>query len=101
MSDSAGSTPTWRSPSPNGAAAQLLPGPLEAGVDHAVDGGLDRGLLHAHEVGERVVEIEDDCSDHASLAPGRTELPITAVLKRDGWFAPSLTSHVPLELPLW
>src|SRR5262249_19067608 len=52
------------------AAAQLFPGLVEAGIDHAVDGGLDRGLLHAHEVGERVVEIEDDRSDHARLSPG-------------------------------
>src|SRR6185436_13810156 len=37
---------------------------LETGVDHAVDGGVDRGPLHFHEVGEGVVEIENDGSDH-------------------------------------
>src|ERR1041385_6832344 len=51
-------------------SAQLLAGAIEPGVDHAVDGRLDRGLLHAHEVGERVVQVEDDRSDHAREASG-------------------------------
>ena len=36
----------------------------EARVHHGVDGGVDRVLLHAHEIGEGVVEVEDDGFDH-------------------------------------
>ena len=33
-----------------------------------IDRGVHRVLLHAHEVGEGVVEIEDDGFDHVILA---------------------------------
>jgi hypothetical protein len=39
----------------------------QAGVHHGVDGGVHGVFLHAHEVGERVVEVEDDGFDHAIL----------------------------------
>ena len=51
------------------AGAHRVARQLEARVDHAVDGGIHGVRLHLHEVGERVVEIEDDRSDHASLGP--------------------------------
>src|SRR5262249_54780860 len=59
----------------------LLTREREARVQHAVDGSVDRGTLHLHEVGQRVVEIEDDGSDHGrysepsklGLLAGRTD----------------------------
>jgi hypothetical protein len=45
--------------------AHLIARQPEAGVHHAVNGGLDRRLLHLHEVGEGVVEVENDGTDHA------------------------------------
>jgi hypothetical protein len=46
------------------ARGNLVPREREACVAHPVDSGVDRGPLHLHEVGQRVVEIEDDGSDH-------------------------------------
>src|SRR6185295_16928664 len=47
----------------------LLARELEARVDHAVHGRVDRGALHLHEVREGVVQVEDDGSDQGWLAP--------------------------------
>ena len=42
---------------------------LEPGVDHALDRGLDGVALHAHEVDEGVVQVEDDRADHGRDDP--------------------------------
>ena len=37
---------------------------LQARVDHPLHGGVHRGPLHPHEVGQGVVDVEDDGFDH-------------------------------------
>ena len=39
---------------------------FEAGIEHSIDGSLDRLPLHSHEVHKRVIEIEYDGADHVS-----------------------------------
>jgi hypothetical protein len=36
----------------------------QAGVHHPLDGRIDRRQLHFHEVGERIVDVENDGLDH-------------------------------------
>jgi hypothetical protein len=43
-------------------------GKIEPRVDHRPDRGVDRFVLHPHEVGQRVVEIEDDEFYHDALS---------------------------------
>ena len=49
----------------------FLAGEGEPGIEHSVHGGVDRGPLHLHEVGQRIVEIEYDGSDHDRPVPHR------------------------------
>src|SRR5687767_13534209 len=48
----------------------LVAGKLQPGVDHPVHRRVDRRVLHLHEVGERIVEIEYDGLDHSNSLKG-------------------------------
>src|SRR4029077_18618374 len=64
----------------------------QPGVEHAVDAGIDGRILHAHEIGERVVQVEDDGADHAAEPPRRSAgaasvdaAPGRAANEHSGW----------------